>query len=334
MKTESASVRFIELQRKLPPFVKQKIVSGIDRYGFSNILARRCGHSVVKRSFANWVHGWIWAEQPSAELLACAKLPRDITVVVRNAREKLALEQDGFRDVRIGGLPFAYIEQQHTSRSKDALLAFPPHSAEAEKINSDQSDYLDYLGSLKNDFEVIVLSLYHLDFGGPMHLAARARGIQVVQGARPDDANSLLRMRSIFDEFEYVTSNVMGSHMLYALYCGCRFSFGGPIYQYSRADLLANQNPHNHRQQHIDSSLLLQSEYYLRRSFGRFFTEHPRAGIQDQEFAAHTIGKDHLMTPREIEDALGWTIVGQINGYLSGARRRFTRALSLTDASS
>ena len=325
MTTDIAWGTHASLVDLLPPISPIKISSGVDRYGFSNVLAKRCGRRVVLRSFANWVHGWIWAEEPTAELLACSKLPRNLTIVVRDQIEKDALEAEDFKDIRVGGLPFAYVERQHTLRHENALLAFPPHSAEAERVSNDQAEYLDYLHSVKQDFESIYLSVYYLDMGGPLHKAANARGLQVIQGARPDDANSLLRIRSMLDSFTYVTSNVMGSHLLYALFTGCKFAFCGPMYGYDESVFLAGGNPHGHSSDRIRLALQLQSESYLRDKFAKFFVDHPRAGLQDASFARDAIGAKYLMNPQQVEDALGWRIRGQIDGYLSGALRRTSR---------
>ncbi len=313
---------------RLPPFVSAKIKGGVDRYGFSSVLAKRCGRSMVPRSFANWVHGWTWAEEPTAELLACSKLPRDLTIVVRNGVEQLALEAAGFKDIRVGGLPFAYIQRQHAFRHTDALLAFPPHSAEAERVTADQKEYLDYLETMKQDFDSVYVSVYYLDIGGPLHKAAQARGLHVVQGARPDDANSLLRTRSMLDSFTHVTSNVMGSHMLYALFAGCKLSFCGPMYGYDESEFIGDGNPHGYSSDYIRLALRFQSESYLRDKLGRFFVDHPRMGSQDTSFAIEEIGEKFLMSPREIEDALGWTAGGQIKGYATGARRRLSRLIN------
>ena len=315
------------IEHRLPPFVSIKINSGVDRYGFSSVLANLCGWRFTPRSFANWVHGWMWHDEPTDELLACSKLPREITIVVRNEKESKTLVEAGFSDVRIGGLPFAYIERQNEFRYSDSLLAMPPHSAELEKVSVDQGTYLNYLESLKNDFEAVYVSIYFLDFGGAMHKAALARGLNVIQGARPDDANSLLRMRAIFDSFNYVTTNVMGSHMLYALYAGCHFSFCGPIYAYDESVFLGQGNPHGHTTDYVQELFELQSESYLRNRFARFFVDEPRMGVKDLPFAENAIGSRFVLAPNEIEDALGWSVAGQVRGYVSGARRRLARAI-------
>lgn len=320
-----------KIDQRLPPFVPIRITSGVDRYGFSSVLAKQCGRFFAPRSFAEWIHGWIWHDEPTEELLACSKLSRDIKIVVCNEKELSTLKKSGFRDVRIGGLPFAYVQRQHESRLAEALLAFPPHSAEKEKVNSEQSNYMDYLESLKKDFDSIYVCIHYLDIGGAMHNGALARGLGVIQGARPDDANSLLRMRSILDSFSYVTSNVIGSHMLYALFAGCRFSFCGPLYGYEESVYLGDGNPNNHSIDYVQLLLELQSESYLRKRFGRFIVNNPRMGIDDFDFADTAIGTRFIMAHHQIEDALGWSINGQIRGYVSGARRRLGRSiLSIT----
>ena len=312
---------------RLPSFVPIRITSGVDRYGFSSVLAKQCGRRIVPRSFANWVHSWMWHEEPTDELLVCDQLPREVTIIVRNEKERLAIEAAGFRDVRIGGLPFAYVQRQHELRYTDALLAFPPHSAESEKVIAEQGAYLDYLESLKQDFESVYVSVYYLDMGGAMHKGALARGLRVIQGARPDDANCLLRMRSILDSFMHVTSNVMGSHMLYALFSGCKFSFCGPIYGYDESVYLGGGNPHGLSSDYVRQILELYSEPYLSERFGRFFVSNPRMGIQDTHFAEDLIGKRFVMAPHQIEDALGWGFQGQMRGYMTGVRRRLARSI-------
>ena len=311
----------------LPAIAPAKLTSGVDRYGFSSVLAQRCGRRIVPRSFANWGHGWIWHDEPTAELLACAKLPWDLTIVVCNTAEQLALEAYGFKDVRIGGLPFAYIKRQHTHRQTDSLLAFPPHSAEVERLTEDQAAYMDYLVTMKQYFEEVYVSVFSIDMGGPLHKAAQIRGLRVVQGARPDDANSLLRTRAILDSFTHVTTNCMGSHMIYALFAGCKFSFCGPMYAFDESYFLTDQNPFGHSSEYIQLSVKILSEPYLREKFGRFFVDDPRMGLQDVSFAANSIGERSVMLPHQIEDALGWGVGGQIKGYATGARRRLSRSI-------
>lgn len=317
------------IEEQLPPSLPTRMRSGVDYYGLSSVLAKRCGRSSVPRSFANWVHGWVFNENPTPVHLSCATLPREMKIVVRNINEKLAMNAAGFTDVIVGGLPFAYVNRQCRHRLPNSLLAFPPHSSAGEYERADQCQYLDYLESLRQDFDSIYLSIYHLDVGSPLYKAAQSRGIRVLQGARLDDANSLLRTRHSLDLFTHVTSNVIGSHMLYALYAGCKFSFAGPMHTFDPSILLDNIKAHKYSSEYIQSVVSSSSEPYLRQRFGRFFVNHPSMGLQDVDFAKDEIGFKSILSLDEIEDALGWRLLGQINGYASSAKRRLIRNVKI-----
>ena len=160
-----------------------------------------------------------------------------------------------------------------------------------------------------------------------MHHAALKRGFNVIKSISPTDANGLIRLRVILDYFKYVTTNTMGSHMLYALYAGCNFSFSGPFYGYDESVALANGNPHKHSINYINYMLFTQSEDYVRSKFHRYFLDHPRMGIKGTEFAKNAIGEEFILQPQNIRKALGWTIEGQVAGYVKGAARRLAHML-------
>jgi hypothetical protein len=158
-----------------------------------------------------------------------------------------------------------------------------------------------------------------------MHYAALDRGLKVVQGANPSDANGLIRVRSILDSFKYVTSNTMGSHMLYALYAGCNFSFAGPFYAYDESVFLANGNPHRHSNDYVNKMVNFSSEEFVKNQYAPFFTSHPGLGKNDVAFARDAIGEKFILQPDDIKEALGWSVAGQITGYTKGLARRVSR---------
>ena len=321
---------YLNLQELLPPVAQIKLRSSIDRYGFSHILAKNLKLTRVPRSFAAWVHGWSWWSEHSSDLHGFSKLNKKTKLVVTNESERLALIGEGFVNVLCGGLPFTYVPQQHAQRNDHALLAFPAHSAEVERVSSDASDYFDFLESIKKDFDGIYVSIYSLDWNGPIHSEALKRGFNVIKGANPSDANGLLRVRSILDSFLHVTSNTMGSHMLYALHSGCKFSFSGPFYSHDESVYLSKGNLHGHTMQYVEKCLLLYGEFYVRSKFGKFFTNHPNSGISDLEFSKMAIGEAHMLDDNQLLDVLGWTVVGQVGGYINGGIRRIFRAIKLS----
>lgn len=319
----------MKIENLLPPIIPIKIINAVDRYGFSHILAHQLNLKSVPRPFANWIHGWTWWDNITAETISCHKLPKDISIITNNELEKVALIKEGFKNVISGGLPFSYITKKHTNRDEDSLLVFPPHSAEAETLTSTQEEYFDYIESLKKDFDKIYISIYGLDINKLMHKAAIRRNFNIIEGIHPSDANGLIRLRIILDSFRYVTSNTMGSHMLYALYSECNFSFSGPFYSYEESVTLANGNPHKHRKEYVEYMLYTQSEGYVKLKFHEYFKSHPKMGVQSLEFAKRMIGEEYKLSPEKIKQVLGWTIKGQLIGYTKGGLRRFNRSLNL-----
>lgn len=317
-----------ELNQLLPKSKIFKLNGSIDRYGFRHYITNICDLKLPLRPFSEWTHGWIWDQNPTAEILGLSKLRRDLHIVVRNEMEKNILHNEGFMYVTAGGLPFSYIPIQHNIKNNEALLCFPPHSTESEVVSSPLNDYLDYLESLKDLFDGIYVSIFYLDWNGPIHTEAIRRGLNVIQGARPDDSNSLLRMRSIFDAFKYVTSNNIGSHFLYALYSGCNFSFCGPMFQYDESIMLSKGNPHKHSKDKIDRIISIQQVDYLKNRYGLFFSDTPRFGIKDLDYGFKEIGKSHNLTPKEIIEKLGWTPLGQLSGYTKSAFRYLNKSYS------
>lgn len=316
-----------ELVALLPTTVAFKSKGSIDRYGFARLLAQQCNPKLPFRPFGEWVHGWMWDEQPSAESLALSKINRNVPIVLRNKTELQALKYDGFSNVHIGGLPFAYVGKQHRSRNPHALLAFPPHSSEAERVDDQQSEYLDYLISLQEDFDGIYISIFGLDWGGALHQAAERRGLKVVFGALPDDANSLRRTRSLLDAFSFVTSNTMGSHFVYASSVGCQFSFCGPQYRYSAEVLMGSGNPRNHTQKKVDRLVEIQSKTYLHSRFGKFYVDHPSMGIEDSAFGQTEIGLEDMLSIEQIRNILGFSLYGQFRGHTRGVKNRILRGI-------
>lgn len=315
----------VRLNALLPSPLPCRTQGSVDRYGFLHLLAKRAGLHAPRRPFAEWVHGWVWDEVPTAESLAVAGLPRNVTIVVRNEVERRALIREGFLRVIVGGLPFAYVARQHTHRNMHALLAIPPHSAEVGRLSSMQREYMDYLESIGKSFEKIYVSVYHLDWDGPIHKAALARGLQVVQGARPDDINSLRRVRALFDAFDVVTTNTMGSHFVYALHAGARMSFCGPWFEYDPATLRGDGNPNKRSERCIDRLMEIQTLSYLKARFGQFFVDSPSLGVADQAYGAAETGSEFLLSPEEIIEALGWSWRDQAHGLARGGWRRLGR---------
>lgn len=307
-----------DLMRLLPNQNIFSLKGSIDRYGFCFILSDICGLKKPKRTFAEWVHAWHWHENLTAELMGLHLLNHTVPTIVTNKKEYDGLKKEGFQKVIIGGLPIAYVKQQHNYRNEQALLAMPPHTNDVTEFNNSQDQYLDYLETLKGDFDGIYVCIVYSDWEGPLHKAAKKRGLNVIQGTRPDDANSLIRMRAIFDAFNYVTSNCIGSHFVYAQFAKCKFSFSGPVYSFDEEAIVGRNKIKKYSQTYVNQLIENRSEKYLRSRFGNYFVDKPQYGICNSSFARSEVGYDNILNKSQILDAVGWSIKGKLIGYIRG----------------
>lgn len=310
-----------DLATLLPKVILSKSKGSITRYGFSQLLARRCKIKIPFRPFGEWIHGWTWDEDPTSEIFGFSDFRRNIPIVVGNKTEHQVMKNEGFSNVHIGGLPFAYVEKQHVSRNPNALLAFPPHSSENHHFENQvnhQYEYLDYLESLRNNFDGIYVSIFGHDWGGDLHQAAKKRELNTVLGAHPNDLNSLYRTRSLLDAFSFVTSNTMGSHFIYALSAGCHFSFSGPKYGYSEEFFMGG----NTKKTVVQRGMVIHSEEYLRPRFGNFYLDHPSMGLKSLDFGISEVGFGSMLSPDSIRNILGFSVFGQLRGVSRSAKNR------------
>ena len=308
-----------------------RLISSTDRYGFTDILREQFGLRWRPRSFATWVHGWAWWEATRSEELAIKNTDKEwMRCVVANAHEKELLESEGFKHIWIGGLPFAYTFPSNLTRFNGSLLAMLPHSTESERLNKHCFEYLDYIESIKNNYSSVYVSVYYLDKSDELISEISKRGLSFIDGARPDDANSLKRMRAIFDSFEFVTSNTMGSHIIYSLYSGCKTSLCGPMYSYDESIFLANGSPQKHSNEYIQQNLYILSNIYLMSNFQFLFTETPINGFYSEEYGKQQVGYYNKLNNIEIKHALQWHWRGQIRNYSAGAMRRLQRFIKST----
>jgi hypothetical protein len=319
---------------KLPEYRQINLVSGVDRYGFSSLLAERLGLLRPRRSFANWQHGWVWWGATSyEELMMDNGLKDQSQFIVSKSAELDVLNSAGFKNVWVGGLPFAYTEPSKSRKVPGSLLAMPMHSAEqtnkttTNKLAKSLTDYLDFLESLKSQFSSVWLSIYYLDFSTPLLDEISRRGLFAIEGARPNDANSLKRVRTIMDTFEFVTTNSIGSHVIYAMFSGCKVSVSGPEFLVEESDFLFDNCFKSFSKKYIEDSVYYLSRKYLEIKFPFILVDNPMNGFQSEEFASEEIGFYNRLTNEDILDALQWSRVGQLKGYSLGGMRRIERAL-------
>ena len=197
--------------------------------------------------------------------------------------------QHGCINAKAVGMPFSYIDPDpNTERIPGSLLVMPPHTLVREKVQFDEIAYLDYIQSISKHFSRVVFCLsVPCVINNLWKDNIDKYGYDYVIGAGLNDQNALYRMRKLFDSFEYMTSNVIGSHVLYAAFCGVKVSLAGPYYDYTDPDESIDKPAWVIRLMQIENEMSRYS--FVSKKFPWFFKE-PQDAVTCVEWAKKEIG--------------------------------------------
>jgi len=304
---------------KLPPVdtANPNEWQGHDPYGATRVAAAYCGYQGRPHINAVWQHGCMppWMDDgphsfPSGHVSIES---RWFPVFVARQAEALLLANAGYRRVKAIGLPFLYLPDVGVERRPGSLLVVPVHSLSgigfADLAVMDA--YADHIASIKKSFSTVVASVHSGCLAnGYWTRQFDARGIAWVKGAEATDQNALLRMKMLFSQFEYVTTNGWGSHIPYALFSGAKLSFGGPVPIPSQEQYLMDPGSGNN----LDLASYYTSPRFLQEEaeFLAHFRRHPSEGIADIALGESLLGHDVKQTPQQLMDTFRWTTIGKI----------------------
>ena len=302
----------------LPPIEIVSLRNEVDRFGFSYVLSKKFGLNKTPRSFACFMHGWIWRRDLKVEDMGYFFTPKNTPIIVSTTYQKRILYQNGFTNVYAGGLPFAYINRSNSKRRYGSLLVMPPHSIGAFYSDSISDVLIQFIKSIESEFSEVCFCL-HADDANDKNIISllKNNNIKYITGAHHTDANSLDRMRAIFDYYDYVTTTIMGSHVLYAAFCGCKVSLLRNHYYYITKHGYYNESITKMIPGYISRIIeFANDQQRLSEEFPLLCVDHPKKAIQMTEWANKEIGIDNLMDKKNLMEVLGWTIKSKIKALI------------------
>ena len=313
-----------------PPYHEIKVSDSIAAYGLQAEIFKLTNQFLPLKSFAFWIHGWVWGPISSPSDLLGYNLDKNINILVRNQKEKEVFLNNGYKKVFAVGLPLLYSNKkiiEHVDRKEGSLLVFPPHSTNEGRADLDKSfiSYLDYIKDHESEFSEIGISLYGLDFIPEVVDRVKKYNFKIIPGVNWNDKNALQRLQFNLNSYEYSTTNNIGSHVLYSLYAGQKFSFSGDFLKLNeKAFIKQIQYEENFLwpQSAIDNTLKRYSLEFVKENFSRFFVESPAHGIQDIAYANKEMGLDYKVDTRKLGRLMGWTFTGQLEGYSNKIRSK------------
>jgi len=300
----------------------------VDRYGFSYYLAKKMNIGVPPKSFANWQHGWFWADLEYKHLDVLMGYPLknnyNIPTIVADENIKNALLNRGFQNVIAGGIPFSYISCSNLKKIKDSLIIIMPHSLEYTKFSKKEkfNELIESINELSKKYYKVDCLIYYDDFKKKIYdKYLQNSNINIICGARANSKNALVNIRALFDQYEYVTSHCMGSALLYAMFCDCKVSLIEPFFNYSyefwESDLYLKEN------NLIEIMYYNHSKEYIKKNYDFLFKADPKLAEKNYNLAKNLIGVSNKLTNKNIKNILGW----KSNSKIKVALRYFHRKL-------
>lgn len=285
-----------------------RITSEADYYGASNIISSILGKKMCPRSFCTWKHGWadlLPLEHPG-QLISDNNFKGQNHLVHTQAQADF-LQAQGFHNVFAVGMPFAYAWRffEGPARKRGSLLVMPPHMTKHIDIRYDEDKYLNTVLEAARGFtSVAVCITAACDEHGRWKSASDRLGLRVIKGGDVYDRNSLLRMLSLFSEFNFVTTPQLGSHVVYASLCGCRVSVYGQVAMPEKKAYL--MEPYYQRYPEILDLMYSEKAQIFREHVASRFRCRPSDAITHIRWARRQAGVDNLRVPGDLSKLLGW----------------------------
>jgi hypothetical protein len=293
-----------------------------EQYGAGHVLSAYAGVSWPRSFHARWQHGWAPRfRQVDPTLVIQERSGLNDRILVGRPDEVRYLKAHGYRRVHAIGLPMAYVGTPAVQRVHDGLLVMPAHSLPYTTHHWRFDEYVEQIDAIRNQFARVVACVHPSCFDkGYWVPQFRSAGIEVVAGADPTDANALIRMATICSQFEFMTTNQVGSHVAYAAYWGCRPSVYG-TYAEPRYDDLESAPLYRDDPALLRASIESRSRAVANATFP-FLFRHPRRAPIRTSWGAEQVGRCQRRTPAEIRRMLGWTLRARIRGRATQEARR------------
>jgi hypothetical protein len=218
-----------DIEHILPPVVKYKPYLTANLYGAFNVIENKYGVRLNKIAAVSWRHGWRIESCLYSDVSSIVEVgERHYETHLVTSEEEAQLVNSNPKyigDAIAVGLPYAYVlrSENRIKRRKGSLLIMPPHGINEEY--SFNNSYFENIQKLSKEFSYVCVCINDVDFKkGEMNKLCEKFGLDYVRGAVSNDKNALYRMRNLFEYFEYVTTPVLGSHIVYAAATGAKVS--------------------------------------------------------------------------------------------------------------
>lgn len=296
------------LLERLPGIEHIPLTNGdADYYGASWRIADALRMHEILPTNTFWSHGWFHRKPVDNPLRLAFSPPQpDRTYLVFTNEHAEYLRRHGYQALAVGA-PFLYAQKPLVTRIPSSLLIMPAHTTTHFKRDFSDSPFLAEVQALFEnfDYKVACISGQCVKHNLWMQLF-ESNAVPWVTGAWIFDKHALERMKILFSSFEYMATNVMGSHIVYAAYCGCKVFFTLQREAlYDLNELIKNEPLYQRYPELVWQGLKNFDFKWNQQAYPWLFNGFEGATIQ-KEWAAHELGQDVQQTASEIADLFGW----------------------------
>lgn len=287
--------------------------NGSDFYGAYHVAAQYAGIELpaIYSTKSFWSHGvnGPWENISREALVFLPYYNPDLNVFVARKDQEEYLKSNGYKNAKAIGLPYAYVLPQGQNRVSGSLLVMPSHSIPGMKVNDKENFhiYIDQILDVSSYFDDVTICLHSGCIKNGFWINEfKSLGFDVIEGANPTDRNALIRMKSIFEQYEVMTTNLWGSHVAYALAEGCRVSIFGHDPKWNLTSLLDAELGKSVDQDYIRKNAIIQRydnkqmEIGCRHFLNKFFVD-PQNAISDVALGKWLIGSDNKISSFEMK---------------------------------
>ena len=234
---------------------------------------------------------------------------------VTRKKDEIYLQNKGYLAKAIGS-PLCYLPElsENYDRVPNSLLVMPAHSSHHVSSysaggNKNVLNYIDYVASIANKFDHVIICLHSECLKRNLWVAEfREKGFEVIQGAAVNDINAYERIRALMSQFEFVTSNVLGSHIPYAAAFGAKVSIAGPYHKWDRESFL--KDPFYARNESI-LDVILNDEQVVRELMSFLLVDPNKAGLHE-DWGKSLLGAELVLSPEELASLLKINIFNEV----------------------
>lgn len=238
------------------------------------------------------------------EVFSPQKSDPESTHLVANLVTQKWWRDNGYGRTIAVGCPFAYTEPLGYTRIPGSVIAVPSHGLPGSKRNDTQTDqWFDEVAKLRGQFPVVMVCVHENDVEALRPRLERHQ-LEWFTGASMNSL-ALPRMRAIFDSFEFMVTDVQGSHIPYAAWSGCRVVLLEPAYV--RIWEHFEHHPHMKKYPQLRKNEVYYQPEFMRSQFPFLFPREVSEAVCPREWAADLLGVDCKREPGEMARLLGWS---------------------------